>query len=84
MCIRDRLTLWLYGSNKLSGSSGYPAIFAPGKAHLIFKGDLYGSLEAQGGYEAPAIGADSAVSSCGTIESVSYTHLDVYKRQAGS
>ena len=63
-----QLTLWLYGSNKLSGSSGYPAIFAPGKAHLIFKGDLYGSLEAQGGYEAPAIGADSAVSSCGTIE----------------
>ena len=58
-----QLTLWLYGSNKLSGSSGYPAIFAPGKAHLIFKGDLYGSLEAQGGYEAPAIGADSAVSS---------------------
>lgn len=63
-----QLTLWLYGSNKLSGSSGYPAIFAPGKAHLIFKGDLYGSLESQGGYEAPAIGADSAVSSCGTIE----------------
>ncbi|MFR3091704.1 MAG: hypothetical protein ACLTMP_08315 [Eggerthella lenta] len=61
-----QLTLWLYGSNKLSGSSGYPAIFAPGKAHLISRRSLRQSGSA-GRYEAPP-SVRTAVSSCGTIE----------------